>query len=191
MIASGISLGARMASSFVQSEQGQSLVRRAFTAWRLRTTRVRVILMEDCTRKDLNLDLDEKQYEILNLERAILAGKSEEEIKMHINSKLESCDMYFQGIKHELRAYLTKYRKIHSGKTILVLASNIAIMRALHVEDMDVYQLTEDAFNRAIEGMPDASKSYYIRQRKILAPFAIQQYASLDELKRAIEFKFK
>lgn len=180
-----------MAHSFVQSEQGQSIIRRLSTAWRLRNSKVRVILVEDFVRKDLVLDLDEKQYETLNIERAYLAGKSEAEVAMHIASKLESCDMYMQGIKHELRSYLTKFRKVHAGKTIVIIASNMSILRALHLRDPVVYQMTDAAFERSVKEMPEETRSYYRRQRKILSPFAVQQYETVDELKRAIEFKMK
>jgi hypothetical protein len=97
---------------------------------------VQCVICEDITRINLNIDINDDNYIILNLESVYKSMSSDSENALISNLKLENYDLYCLKYSNELKKLLNAMRNEYHNKICIVLLSDIKMVEKLHIKNM-------------------------------------------------------
>ena len=151
------------------------------------------IVVEDCIRANLNIDVNDNKYIVLNAEAVLKTMMSDTEIEQMDNLKVENYDLYVMKygilLKTLLNALRNQYKK---DKQIILLLSSVSMSNALHVDNPEIYQMSDNLYKDVMKkAMTDKEKMYLDKQRQKHINDAIFKYENIDQLKDHLNNKYK
>ena len=124
------------------------------------------IICEDITRINLNIEVNDDKYIVINLENIYKSMSSDSENSMMTNIKLENYDLYCLKYFVFLKDILNAMRNNYKQKTIICLLSDIKMADKLHITNYEVYLMSDNSFNDLISKCSDKEVKYLENHRK-------------------------
>lgn len=174
-----------MVKSVLTSRPAQSFYKRCFhKLLKLFTHKKPIgIVCEDYTRKQLQLDVDDSKYLVMNLESIARSMHSDRENTAIDRLKVENLDMYilkeFEALKGIMSALQSQYKK----KIPVVLLSSLSMAERFKIKNLMVFQMDKELYTHMVSKAPDNQKSFLAKHRKMHLPHATMIYSSLNQLK--------
>lgn len=154
--------------------------------------KVYCVVCEDYTRIQLNLEVNDDKYIVVNLEEILKSMSSDAENARFQNLKCESIDLYILTVAPQLKHLLNIMRNSHSDKHVIALLSNKKLAKALHIKDENIqcYCMDDFLLNEILTKVPEKHRNYILHQNKMNAPFKFK-YSSVQQLKDHLQSQYE
>lgn len=147
---------------------------------------VKCFVAESHVVSELQINVNDDKYVVINLEQIYKTMLSEEELEAYNNLKIENMDVftmrYYVDLKRILNAMRNQYRR---DKTVVVLLSSVQLANAMHIDSdlIQVYQMRDEAFAEVMKNhMTDKANRFALLQRNKHLPLAKMLYADVKQL---------
>jgi hypothetical protein len=191
-IIAGASLAGRLIHTLATNEETKSTVIKLWRSFKLRRCKYISVIIEDLTRGEMHLDVDDSKYVVLNVEKILFSMNSDQENEMIGNLKINNNDLYCLQVYKQLKPIIRALRRQYSDKTCVILLSSKRLCELLHLEaHMTIYTMTDRLFEEATSRLDETEKRFHQSMRKVHKPIASADYDTVQELKRLLGRQFQ